>query len=429
MSRILICHFSSHHQRLSPNQSPHRLSLLPIHHYSSCINHHSQQSTSHVWSSRRTFLTTSHQNQKTRPRRILSGSLRILAFSALTVSLIGSALVASLLLRARTRRWWLNGKEVAIRLALLWGDLGLSLFKVNTTVVHSEDTIRSLPILTSSSPSSSSSSSPFSSSYSGKSTTLPSITFQPFPSVSQPRLLLILNQTSLLELLVLLRMIRQGHLSPTVSSTNYTSYEQQHRYELLMPFIFANVEFLALPFLGWLLLVTGLTVPVVRQWKVQARNALNKTIQRLNTPLPFSSTITPIYPSCYMSIEGRRSQDGSLSPYKYGAAVIATSAVRTKENGPGAIQIVPIVARGIRETLPYGDWLISPGEVTLQIHPSITVNAQEEEEEDAERVRRLQQHITTELRALAERQLLPLTMNSGPNKVGNRFDLWLPTSK
>lgn len=135
--------------------------------------------------------------------------------------------------------------------------------------------------------------------------------------------------------------------------------------------IFANLEYVALPFVGWLVLAQGAVV-VVRQWPTQARRAVDRAVRAMQRGRSF-----------YMSIEGRRSPDGALSPYKKGPAVLAIRA--------GA-RIVPVIFRGAREVLPHGEWRVRPGVVTVELLPAIDARTLTYEDRDA---------LVAELRALA----------------------------
>ena len=62
-----------------------------------------------------------------------------------------------------------------------------------------------------------------------------------------------------------------------------------------------------------------------------------------------------------MSIEGQRSVDGGLMPYREGAAKIAISANKTP--------IVGIVIHGSYELNPYGSFTVKPGTITYEVLP------------------------------------------------------------
>jgi 1-acyl-sn-glycerol-3-phosphate acyltransferase len=136
--------------------------------------------------------------------------------------------------------------------------------------------------------------------------------------------------------------------------------------------LFMNVEYAALPFIGWVPLSQG-SVVVVRQWKAQARQAVDRAVRALKQGASF-----------YMSIEGQRSHDGALGPYKKGAAVLAIQSGAT---------LVPMVFRGVREVLPPGEWRVRPGAAVIELLPAIPTHGLRYEDRDA---------LVEQLRALAE---------------------------
>ncbi|MEW5851834.1 MAG: lysophospholipid acyltransferase family protein [Myxococcota bacterium] len=107
-----------------------------------------------------------------------------------------------------------------------------------------------------------------------------------------------------------------------------------------------NVEFALLPFLGWALTAGG-GIVVVRQWSWQARRAM----ARAEAALRAGSSVG-------VSIEGRRSPDGTLLPYKKGPVMLALRA--------GA-PLVPVVFHGTAARLPYGEWRVRPGKVRVTL--------------------------------------------------------------
>ncbi|MCK8501011.1 lysophospholipid acyltransferase family protein [Myxococcus fulvus] len=134
--------------------------------------------------------------------------------------------------------------------------------------------------------------------------------------------------------------------------------------------IFMNIEYAALPFAGWVPWAQGSTV-VVRQWSAQARRAVDRAAQALREGASY-----------YMSIEGRRSEDGRLNPYRKGAAVLAIRSGAT---------LVPMVFHGARDVLPFGEWRVWPGRVRVELLPAIPTEGLRHEDRDAlvERLRAL----------------------------------------
>lgn len=166
-----------------------------------------------------------------------------------------------------------------------------------------------------------------------------------------PYLFVGLNQTSLAETLV----FHQGLPAP---------------FEIV-----CNLEYALLPLVGWATVAAG-GVTVVRQWPAQARRALGVASARIRSGRNFA-----------ISIEGQRSKDGALSPYKKGPAVLAIETGAT---------IVPFLLRGARERLPYGEWRVRPGAVSVVLCDAIPTAGLTYADRDA---------LTARLRALAEKEL------------------------
>ena len=88
-----------------------------------------------------------------------------------------------------------------------------------------------------------------------------------------------------------------------------------------------------------------------------------------------------------MSIEGRRSKDGSLSPYKKGPVILAIQA---------QAKIVPVLIHGAGNCLPHGKWRIRPGKVTIRFLEVISTDNMQYEDRDK---------LVSTLRTLAEKEL------------------------
>lgn len=115
-----------------------------------------------------------------------------------------------------------------------------------------------------------------------------------------------------------------------------------------------NVEFAALPLVGWLCVLHG-SVPIVRQWPAHARARLADVVARLRAGEAFG-----------MSIEGQRTRDGSLSPYKKGPVVAAIQA---------GCEIVPFMTHGEYELWPRGSRRILPGAIDVVVYEPIPTAA------------------------------------------------------
>ncbi|HGG56923.1 MAG TPA: 1-acyl-sn-glycerol-3-phosphate acyltransferase, partial [Nannocystis exedens] len=114
--------------------------------------------------------------------------------------------------------------------------------------------------------------------------------------------------------------------------------------------IIVNLEYALLPVFGWSSVAMGARI-VVRQWPKQAKRTIRRAIQDLRQGDTY-----------IISIEGRRSPDGSLQTYKKGAVVMALESEAT---------IIPVVIQGARARLPYGSWRVRPGPVKVHLLPAI----------------------------------------------------------
>ena len=115
---------------------------------------------------------------------------------------------------------------------------------------------------------------------------------------------------------------------------NQESLAENWLVPLLLPrerpaFFFSNLGFLMLPWFGWLVWSLG-AVAMLRGNAEQARRALDSAKERVRAGQ-----------SCYISIEGRRSVDGTRSEYKRGSVVLAIDTQAT---------IVPVLFHGARQS-------------------------------------------------------------------------------
>jgi 1-acyl-sn-glycerol-3-phosphate acyltransferase len=122
-----------------------------------------------------------------------------------------------------------------------------------------------------------------------------------------------------------------------------------------------NIEFAAIPFIGWAFTLLG-SIVIVRQWKRQAKRGVERALRLLKNG-----------ESIGISIEGRRSPDGSISLYKKGPAVLAIGAGAT---------FVPFVFHGARSVYPPGTWRIRPGTIELEICEPIETRGLSYEDRD-----------------------------------------------
>ena len=135
-----------------------------------------------------------------------------------------------------------------------------------------------------------------------------------------------------------------------------------------------NIEYALIPVFGWVMFLFSWVI--IRQWPKQAK----KTMQKVETFLQQGGNL-------WISIEGKRSKDGSLSPYKKGPVVLAINA---------KAKIVPVIHTGVRDCLPYGKWRIRPGKVTIRYCKAIPTKDMQYDD---------RQEIVNNLRTLAENKL------------------------
>jgi 1-acyl-sn-glycerol-3-phosphate acyltransferase len=136
-----------------------------------------------------------------------------------------------------------------------------------------------------------------------------------------------------------------------------------------------NVEYAALPWVGWVTMVQG-SVPIVRQRPSQAKRALERVVRQLRAGESFG-----------ISIEGQRTPDGTLSPYKKGAVVLAIEA---------QVDIVPLITHGEYALWPRGEWRIRPGRIDCVLYPPVTTRGLTYADRD---------RVVDQLYALAQREL------------------------
>ena len=90
-----------------------------------------------------------------------------------------------------------------------------------------------------------------------------------------------------------------------------------------------------------------------------------------------------------LSIEGRRSSNGALGPYKKGPAILAIAA---------QARIVPILIEGAAPCLPFGEWRVRPGRITVTLLPAVETSGLTLGDRG---------NLVARLRALAESRLCP----------------------
>jgi 1-acyl-sn-glycerol-3-phosphate acyltransferase len=133
---------------------------------------------------------------------------------------------------------------------------------------------------------------------------------------------------------------------------------------LLLPphYAIINLEYAAMPLLGWARVLLRDTV-IVRQWKAQAKRAIERAAARLARGEAWM-----------ISIEGARSPDGRLMPYKKGPVVMALRSQAT---------IIPMIFHGSREVMPRGEWRVRPGHIELHLLKAIPTRGMTYDDRDA----------------------------------------------
>ena len=144
---------------------------------------------------------------------------------------------------------------------------------------------------------------------------------QPESQMAQNTVFVLLNQTSFLDAIITPALPVQGTRG------------------------IINIEFALYPVLGWFMAISNFVI--VRQWPKQSKRTLNRT----NNFLKAGGNMI-------ISIEGKRSRDGKLNPYKKGPVVMAIN------NGS---DIVPFIIEGSYEALPYRSLYTQPGNILVKM--------------------------------------------------------------
>jgi 1-acyl-sn-glycerol-3-phosphate acyltransferase len=150
-----------------------------------------------------------------------------------------------------------------------------------------------------------------------------------------------------------------------------------------------NVEYAFLPFIGWLAYLQGRSA-IVRQSPRQSTAVLKRVAQRLRDGETFG-----------ISIEGQRTQDGRLSPYKKGPAALAIDA---------QCDIVPFMSHGEYALWPRGQWRVRPGRIDCTVYKPLSTKGLTYADRD---------DVVNELRRLAERETKAFSeRQTGPGSTG-----------
>ena len=121
-----------------------------------------------------------------------------------------------------------------------------------------------------------------------------------------------------------------------------------------------NIEYALIPFFGWATFIFCWVI--IRQWPTQAKRTLAKTEAFLKNGGNIG-----------ISIEGKRSKNGSLSKFKKGPVVMAINA---------QAKIVPVIIYGTKDVLGYGKLRIKPGKVVVRLLKAIQTKGMKYEDRD-----------------------------------------------
>ena len=158
---------------------------------------------------------------------------------------------------------------------------------------------------------------------------------------------------------------------------NQASLADEVVFPLFLPPFYGitNIEYAVMPLLGWARALLR-DVVIVRQWKRQAKRGIERAAARLARGQVF-----------VISIEGARSADAGLLPYKKGPVVMALKAQAT---------IIPIITRGGHKIMPRGEWRPRAGHIELHLLKAIPTRGLTYDDRNA---------VLDRLRAAAEREL------------------------
>lgn len=122
-----------------------------------------------------------------------------------------------------------------------------------------------------------------------------------------------------------------------------------------------NIEFAFYPIFGWFLAIANFVI--VRQWPSQAKSTINRTNEFLRGG-----------GNMIISIEGKRTKNGKLNPYKKGPVVMAIN---------NQSDIVPIIIEGTYESLPYKSFYPKPGDIKVKLLEPISTKGLKYEDRDS----------------------------------------------
>ena len=158
---------------------------------------------------------------------------------------------------------------------------------------------------------------------------------------------------------------------------NQSSLTEAVAFAQVLPpwYTIANAEYAMMPLLGWAMVLLRNEV-IVRQWKGQAKRGIERAATRMAHGQRW-----------LISIEGARSPDGGLLPYKKGPVVLAIR---------GQATIIPMAIHGARDVLPRGEWRLRAGHIQVHLLKSMPTRGLTYDDRNA---------VVERLRALAEHEL------------------------
>jgi 1-acyl-sn-glycerol-3-phosphate acyltransferase len=116
------------------------------------------------------------------------------------------------------------------------------------------------------------------------------------------------------------------------------------------------------PLLGWSIAVGG-HIPIDRSNPFRARRSLQRAAERIR-----GGTSVLVFP------EGTRSRDGTVGHFKRGSFSLALEA---------GVPVVPVSLVGVKTLVPRGLPSLRPGEITLRVHPAISVSGRSKDDAEA----------------------------------------------
>lgn len=158
---------------------------------------------------------------------------------------------------------------------------------------------------------------------------------------------------------------RLQSIGPCVYASNHVSFVDTWALVVALPGsvrFLAKRELLRIPIFGAGIRLSG-QIPIDRARRDEAIGAVDEAALAIRAGK-----------SAIVFVEGTRSRDGSLRPFKKGAFVLAIEA---------QVPLVPVFVSGAFERLPRGHIVPTPGEITVRIGPPISTAGLTYDDRDA----------------------------------------------